>query len=234
VPYPSVSAESVPSLIANLTQALYGAIQKNVVNGKVVWTTCDPTQSATVFGIPRNEGEGLMCYFIRALQSPSILGATGYQGSTGYQGATGIRGSTGVGATGFQGSTGIGATGIGATGYPGATGPANGPAGATGATGIGATGFQGSTGIGTAGFQGGTGYNGATGAQNLGANTYTGSQTLRAGGNVANTAPLYFQAGPIMPTPQAHALEYDGFKMHLTSSTGVRDVVLTEDLFGTY
>lgn len=70
LPYPQVSAESVPSLINNLTTALYGLISKSVVNGKVVWTTpCDgqfPNFTGTVFGISRNAGEGLLCYFLRA------------------------------------------------------------------------------------------------------------------------------------------------------------------------
>ena len=70
LPYPQVSAESVPSLINNLTTALYGLINKSVVNGKIVWTTpCDgqfPNFTGTVFGISRNAGEGLLCYFLRA------------------------------------------------------------------------------------------------------------------------------------------------------------------------
>ena len=67
-PYPSVSSESVPSLINNLTYALYGQIQKNVTNGQVTWTIpCDPNSTATINGIPRVAGEGLLCYIIRAL-----------------------------------------------------------------------------------------------------------------------------------------------------------------------
>ena len=67
-PYPSVSSESVPSLINNLTYALYGQIQKNVTNGQVTWTIpCDPNNTATINGIPRVAGEGLLCYVIRSL-----------------------------------------------------------------------------------------------------------------------------------------------------------------------
>jgi len=69
VPYPQVSAESVPSLIANLTSSLYGQISKNVVNGKISWTTCDgtyPNFTGTIAGLPRNAGEGLLCYILRA------------------------------------------------------------------------------------------------------------------------------------------------------------------------
>jgi len=73
-PYPSVSAESVPSLISNLTYALYGQIQKNVTSGQVVWTIpCDPNNTASIAGIPRLEGEGLLCYIIRALNDKSKI-----------------------------------------------------------------------------------------------------------------------------------------------------------------
>jgi hypothetical protein len=67
IPYPIVSHESVPSLIDNLTYALYGTITKNVTNGRVTWTIpCDPTNTASFFGVPRNTGEGLLCYIIRS------------------------------------------------------------------------------------------------------------------------------------------------------------------------
>ena len=66
IPYPSVSHESVPSLIDNLVTALYGTITKTVVNRRVVWNIpCDPNNTATVNGIPRNAGEGLLCYIMR-------------------------------------------------------------------------------------------------------------------------------------------------------------------------
>jgi len=65
-PYPIVSSESVPSLISNLTYALYGQITKSVVNGQIVWNIpCDPNLTAQINGLPRNAGEGLLCYFIR-------------------------------------------------------------------------------------------------------------------------------------------------------------------------
>jgi hypothetical protein len=75
-PYPSVSHESVPSLIDNLVNALYGAITKDVSSGKVVWNIpCDPANiPATINNIPRNAGEGLLCYIIRAL---NLTGASG-------------------------------------------------------------------------------------------------------------------------------------------------------------
>jgi collagen type VII alpha len=66
IPYPQVSPESVPSLISNLVYALYGTINKSVVNGRVVWDIpCDPNNSAEVEQIPREEGEGLLCYLLR-------------------------------------------------------------------------------------------------------------------------------------------------------------------------
>ena len=66
IPYPQISAESVPSLISNLTYALYGTITKSVVNGQIIWTTqCDPSSTATINGFPRNDGEGLLCYLLR-------------------------------------------------------------------------------------------------------------------------------------------------------------------------
>ena len=71
-PYPNVQHESVPSLIDNLVNALYGEITKTVSGGRVVWDIpCDPNSAAEILGIPRNDGEGLLCYFIRAFSSAS-------------------------------------------------------------------------------------------------------------------------------------------------------------------
>lgn len=100
LPYPIVSAESTASILNNLVYALYGEVQRTVIGGKIVWTTCDPNLSATVFNIPRLEGEGLMCYFIRALAggTPSIQGGLANQivyqtapNSTGFL-STGVAG----------------------------------------------------------------------------------------------------------------------------------------------
>jgi hypothetical protein len=72
-PYPIISHESVPSLIDNLVFALYGQIQKNVSSGKIVWTIpCDPNNTESVAGIPRNTGEGLLCYMLRVFDSFSF------------------------------------------------------------------------------------------------------------------------------------------------------------------
>ena len=69
-PYPSTSSESVPSLINNLTYSLYGQITKSVSNGQVVWTIpCDPNQTASINGLTRNTGEGLLCYILRCLNT---------------------------------------------------------------------------------------------------------------------------------------------------------------------
>lgn len=70
-PYPNVQHESVPSLIDNLVNALYGGITKTVSGGRVVWDIpCDPAQSpAEVPTIPREEGEGLLCYLMRIFQN---------------------------------------------------------------------------------------------------------------------------------------------------------------------
>ena len=105
IPYPSVSNESVPSLIENLTAALYGtALTKTVVGGRVIWTIpCDPNASATVFDVARLPGEGLMCYFIRALNagSPAASGlAGGTAGQVPYQSAPGVTAFAGPGTSG--------------------------------------------------------------------------------------------------------------------------------------
>ena len=66
IPYPQISSESVPSLIENLVYALYGTISKTVCNGRVVWNIpCDPNNTSEVDDIPREEGEGLLCYLLR-------------------------------------------------------------------------------------------------------------------------------------------------------------------------
>ncbi len=70
IPYPQVSPESVPSLIDNLTLALYGSITKYVENGRVLWNIpCDPSDAQTqVPTIPRQSGEGTLCYILRVFQ----------------------------------------------------------------------------------------------------------------------------------------------------------------------
>jgi hypothetical protein len=92
VPYPTISPESVPSLIDNLVYALYGTIQKSVSSGRVIWDIpCDPTTApAEVTGIPREEGEGLLCYIIRVLNEdvavvPNVMTTNANQSVTGIK-----------------------------------------------------------------------------------------------------------------------------------------------------
>lgn len=92
VPYPQISRESVPSLIDNLVYALYGTINKSVTNGRVVWDIpCDPLDApAEVTGIPREEGEGLLCYIIRVLNEdvaviPNVMTTNANQTVTGIK-----------------------------------------------------------------------------------------------------------------------------------------------------
>jgi hypothetical protein len=70
IPYPQISQESVPSLISNLVYALYGTISKSVVDGRVIWNIpCDPNNTTEVDNIPREEGEGLLCYLLRVFDN---------------------------------------------------------------------------------------------------------------------------------------------------------------------
>jgi len=68
-PYPSISHESVPSLIDNLVIALYGSFTKQIdpATGRIVWNVpCTPTTQG-IGGITPNAGEGMLCYVARAL-----------------------------------------------------------------------------------------------------------------------------------------------------------------------
>lgn len=187
VPYPTISSESVPSLIDNLVYALYGTINKTISSGRVIWDVpCDPNNTTEIFDQPRLDGEGLMCYFIRLANNGTFLGATGPVGATGASGINGLNGATG------------------STGLTGATGPSGGPAGATGATGPqgpigpggGATGATGATG--PAG--------GATGAggdaifwendQNV-----TASYTITTNKNAMSAGPITVNSGVIVTIP---------------------------------
>jgi hypothetical protein len=199
VPYPTISSESVPSLIDNLVYALYGTINKTITNGRVIWDVpCDPNNTTEIFNQPRLDGEGLMCYFIRLANDGTFMGATGPVGATGFTGSTGSTGSTGpIGATGVAGPAG-GATGAtGPIGLTGATGPSGGPTGATGIAGpIGSTGSTGP--IGPSG--------GATGAggdaifwendQNV-----TTNYTISTNKNAMSAGPITVDSGVIVTIP---------------------------------
>ena len=83
IPYPSISHESVPSLIDNLVSALYGAITKSVVGGKIVWTIpCNPSTYNPIFGVAPLQGEGMLCYIVRALSLNQNTTGIVYTGST--------------------------------------------------------------------------------------------------------------------------------------------------------
>jgi hypothetical protein len=57
-------------MVENLTSALYGQINKYVEAGRVKWSIpCDPNNSAQVPSIPRESGEGLLCYIMRVFNS---------------------------------------------------------------------------------------------------------------------------------------------------------------------
>ena len=70
-PYPQVSNESVPSLINNLTLALYGSYTKSVdqATGRIVWDVPCTPQTSPINGVPPLDGEGMLCYVLRALNT---------------------------------------------------------------------------------------------------------------------------------------------------------------------
>jgi hypothetical protein len=62
----------------------------------------------------------------------------------------------------------------------------------------------------------------------LGTNLFTGYQTFRSNGAGANSVPFFFQAGAaLMTTPQAHAVEWFGDQLYLTTSATERLPVAT-------
>ena len=190
VPYPSISSESVPSLIDNLVFALYGTINKSIVNGRVVWDVpCDPNNTTEIFNQPRLTDEGLMCYFIRLANNGTFMGATGPVGSTGPIGATGSAGPAG-GATG-------------ATGLTGATGPSGGPTGATGITGsTGATGLSGVNGsTGATGPSGGATGSGGDAIFWENDQNVTTNYTISTNKNAMSAGPITVDAGVVVTIP---------------------------------
>lgn len=135
VPYPSISSESVPSLIDNLVYALYGTINKSISSGRVVWDIpCDPaTTPAEVPSIPRQTGEGLLCYIIRVFQNsvaviPNVVQTNTNNAFTGSNSFTqNINASGGVTGS-LTGAASLNVLKAGDT----MTGPLEVPAGATG------------------------------------------------------------------------------------------------------
>lgn len=204
VPYPTISSESVPSLIGNLVYALYGTIEKSVSSGRVIWNIpCDPNNTTEIFDQPRLTDEGLMCYFIRLANDGTFMGATGPIGSTGATGfgATGATGLTG--ATGSAGPAGgaTGATGV--TGPIGATGPSGGPTGATGITGsTGATGLSGVNGsTGATGPSGGATGSGGDAIFWENDQNVTTNYTISTNKNAMTAGPITVDAGVIVTIP---------------------------------
>lgn len=59
--------ESIASQLENLTNALFGTFTKTIVNGRAVWSAqCTPYDTG-VSCIPRNLGEGTLCYIQRVM-----------------------------------------------------------------------------------------------------------------------------------------------------------------------
>jgi hypothetical protein len=113
-PYPQVSHESVPSLIDNLVNALYGEITKSVVDGRVVWNIpCDPADDpAAIVDFPRLPGEGLLCYILRYFNYVSpiiddVVTISGNQTITGQKTFNWIKLPVGTTATRPTGQTGL-------------------------------------------------------------------------------------------------------------------------------
>lgn len=196
IPYPQVSPESVPSLISNLVNALYGTIGKSVVDGRVVWDIpCDPNNTAEADNIPREEGEGLLCYLIRVFNETFGQGSPflrwGFAGSG--QSSFVLTGASLNNSNGFL----VYIDGVvqdpinySVDGFPNPTLNLSSPVpsgsyitiiqlqvnGATGATGvIGLTGATGATGaVGSSGLMGATGSTGPAGATGAGTTGATG------------------------------------------------------------
>lgn len=64
------ASPSIASQLDALTLALFGSPTKTVVDGRVVWTdVCAASLPYVVGGVTPLEGEGLLCYLLRALKS---------------------------------------------------------------------------------------------------------------------------------------------------------------------
>ena len=87
---PSAENEALPSALENFISAFFGTVEKSVVNGEVVWTL--PCQlNVGLENNPRQEGEGLACYFLRLFEA-GIIGLTGPEGLKGDKGDDGKSG----------------------------------------------------------------------------------------------------------------------------------------------
>ena len=68
----------------------------------------------------------------------------------------------------------------------------------------------------------------------IGVYTPTAVLNLKAGTATASTAPLKFQTGVNLTTPEAGAVEYDGTNMYFTDSTAARRTLATVTSLGSY
>lgn len=238
VPYPQISSESVPSLIGNLVYALYGTINKSVVNGRVVWDIpCDPNNTAQADNIPREEGEGLLCYLIRVFNETFGQGSPflrwGFAGSG--QSSFVLTGASLNNSNGFL----VYIDGVvqdpinySVTGFPNPTLNLSAPVpsgsyitiiqlqvnGATGATGP-----QGATGIGSTGATGQIGPIGglgATGATGLGATGATGISIVGSTGATGPQGPIGPQGTPGGATGATGPIGPQGNPGGATGATG--------------
>jgi len=83
----SATNEALPSALDNFIAAFFGTLEKSVVDGKVVWTLpCN--LNVGLENNPRQDGEGLACYFLRLFEA-GIIGLTGPQGDDGPAGEDG-------------------------------------------------------------------------------------------------------------------------------------------------
>jgi hypothetical protein len=64
------SPESVASQLSNLTGQLFGTLTKSIVDGRFVWNQpCQASLPFDIYGVTPTEGEGMLCYIIRALKA---------------------------------------------------------------------------------------------------------------------------------------------------------------------
>lgn len=81
------TCESLSSQITNFTTQFFGEVVKTELNGVISWSLpC--SLDVGLENNPRNDGEGLACYFLRLFQE-GIIGLTGPEGSTGTAGTNG-------------------------------------------------------------------------------------------------------------------------------------------------
>jgi hypothetical protein len=68
--------EPLPSTVDNFVTQFFGEVTKTCVDGSIVWTLpCNLDEG--IPGYPRQEGEGLACYFSRVLEDISMGGGGG-------------------------------------------------------------------------------------------------------------------------------------------------------------